>query len=196
MLTEDETREAFARLRADELPRVSGTGTALMHRTVRRRRATTIAAAVSTAFAVAGGAAVAVGAATPEPAAPPAPAAPDPVSTEPDLVRLGEQASRALDVVVTGDYRAEASGPLTKGIQDAHEATMPAGRYRLAAACVGAGKARFEVVQNGHAEGFDVVCDGTPGTLEFTYQPVFTLHVSVEPDSAADGHAGFAYRVE
>lgn len=55
---------------------------------------------------------------------------------------------------------------------------------------------RFEVVQNRHAEGFDVVCDGAPGTLDFAYQSAFTLYVNVEPDAAADGHAGFAYRIE
>jgi hypothetical protein len=49
---------------------------------------------------------------------------------------------------------------------------------------------------DGHAEGFDLACDGTPGSLEFAYQPAFPLYVSVKPDSAADGHAGFAYRVE
>lgn len=92
MLTEDETREAFARLRADELPRVSGPGTALMHRTVRRRRATTIAAAVSTAFAVASGAAVAVGAATPEPAAPRPP--PRPTRYRPSRIWSGSASRR------------------------------------------------------------------------------------------------------
>jgi hypothetical protein len=196
MLTEDEVREAFARLRAAELPRVPGPGTAAIERTVRRRRATTSAAVLLIALAVAGGAAFAVRTGTPRPAPPPPPAAPEPVPTGPDLIRLGEQASLALDPVVPGDYAAGVSGPLTGAVLDAHEATQPAGRYRLAATCVGTGTARFEVVQNRQAEGFDLVCDGRAGSLEFVYQPAFTLYVSVEPDAAADGHAGFAYRVD
>lgn len=204
MLTEDEVREAFARLRAAELPRVPGPGTAAIERTVRRRRATTIVVAgLTTALAVVAGAALAVGAPAPEPAPPPAPAASNPVPTPvptlvptgPDLIRLGEQASLALDPVVPGDYAGGGSGPLEGALTYQLEATLPAGRYRLAATCVGAGKARFEIVQNQHAEGFDVVCDGRAGSLEFVYQPPFTLYINVEPDPVADGHAAFAYRV-
>jgi len=199
MLTEDEVREAFARLRADELPRVAGAGSAAAYRTVRQRRATTVAAVLITAFAVAGGAAFTIGTGaprpTPPPVPPPAPAAPHPVPSGPDLVRLGEQASLALDPVVPGDYYTGVDGPLTGGILDALEATLPAGRHRLAATCVGGGKARFEIVLNRHAEGFDLVCDGRARILEFVYQPPFTLYVSIEPDAAADGQAGFAYRV-
>ena len=193
-LTEDEIREAFVQLRADELSRVAGPGSAAAYRTVRRRRATTIAvAAVSTALALAGGTAVSVGAGTRP--APPAPGAPDPVSTGPDLIRLGEQASQALDLHVPGDYAFGAHGPLTSTVLDADSGTLPAGRYRLTATCMGAGTARFEIVQNLHAEGFDLVCDGRAGGVEVAYHPIYTLYVRIEPDSAAVGHAGFAYRV-
>jgi hypothetical protein len=201
MLTDDEIREAFARLRADELPRVAGPGSAAAHRTVRRRRATARAAVLITALAVAGGAAFTVGTSTPRPAPPPpvlpaASAAPSPVPTRPDLVRLGEQASLALDRVVPGDYYAAGSGPLDGGFWYEYEETIPAGSHRLTGACVGRGKARFEIVQNQHAEGFDLVCDGRARSLEFVYQPTFTLYVSIEPDATADGHAGFAYAVD
>jgi hypothetical protein len=195
MLTEDETRQAFARMRANELTRLAGPGSAAAHRTVRRRRATTITvAAVTIGLALAGGSVVLVGADPPQPA-PPAPGVPDTVSTGPDLIRLGEEASRALDTAVPGDYFFDGSGLLTSTVLDADPGTLPAGRIRLTATCVGAGNARFEIIQNRDAEGFDVICDGTPGSIEVAYQPVFTLYVSVKPDSAAVGHAGFAYRV-
>lgn len=196
-LTDDEMRDAFTRWRADELTHVAGPGTDVIHRTVRRRRATTVGVVAATVLAVAGGVAVGLGAGVGQPAPPPAPAAPAPVSTGPDLVKLGEQASQALDAIVPGDFAAGGgSGPLEGAYTNEDVATMPAGQYRLVAVCVGAGKTRFEVVQNGHAEGLDVVCDGTTGSLEFRNQPGLSLYVNIEPDAPADGHAGFAYRIE
>jgi hypothetical protein len=195
MLTDDETRAAFAQLRADELPRVAGPGSAAARRTVRRRRVT-VAVAVTTVLAAAGTAAVLAVAGVTGPAPSTLGTSDHPVPTGPDLVRLGEQAARTLAAEVPGDPALGGSGPMTSIGLDAEDGVLEAGRYRLTATCLGAGTARFEVAQNGPSHGFDVACDGSANSVEFDNRPGFTLYVRVDPDDAARDRAGFAYRVD
>ncbi|SCL16275.1 hypothetical protein GA0070624_0975 [Micromonospora rhizosphaerae] len=161
-LTEEQTREAFALLRAEALTHIRPPGAAEALRAVRRRRRTGVAAvAAGVGLAVAGGAAVANLVDADRSAPPPAAASPSPSPSALSAAQLDDLASAAAAALGTKDVdnrkpRSEGKGPIImsgggpvlrgdQGISGTGYSENKTGVYVFEVLCVGEGtlRARF-----------------------------------------------------
>jgi hypothetical protein len=201
MLTEDQTRSAFAQLRAAEIASVSAPGTAAAHRTVRRRRAARVATVAGCVAAVlAGGVALANnltgGGANSQPA--------DPQAV--DVVRLGRLANAALTAAEPERTTRQifgGSGPLDSAIHDVDETGGSLPAYQVLVTCMGEGSMNVTLTVGTNSASDGVACGRTQAgaagvaTLISVPTPAGASEVSVtlEPDEAALHHAGYAFVV-
>jgi hypothetical protein len=155
-LSEDQTRAAFAALRAEALPEVRGPGVDVVRHTVRRRRKT---AAVTSAFVVAGlvagGFAVASHVAG---GSDPVPLLAAPADEQPDALARARQADEAL---TQGDSFAGGSGPAVARLDLSQVAVQPS-TYTVEVACIGSGSATFTLSVGEASVHEPVTCAATP----------------------------------
>lgn len=202
LLSEDRTRAALAEAAAAQLALVQPPGVAVARRTVRRRRTATVTGVAAAAVVALTGGFAFLPAGTPS--------APDPAqrpdqSVAPDPQRLSDLAITALKQAVP-DLEARTmsggSGGMESNVMNVDE-TVTASAYVLAMACVGPGRVDISW-QIGTASIAQQVLCGT--TVEEAAIRVVELSLQrpagaedmtmvFEPDTAAMGKVGFAYRI-
>lgn len=202
LLSEEETRAAFAELRATELVHVRPPGTQAVRTTVRRRRTTrVVTVAGCAALAVAGGA-IAAANMLPRQSAP-APMIGAQPSVEPtDALGWAQLADDALgEGVGRPKWLAHALSPIDTVTHDvAYAGTHSA--YNLTITCAGAGTVHVKVAVGTHAAEADLACGATKSEAQDATKvlalPVgdsaaHQVAVTIEPDGDAVNKAGFAY---
>ncbi|MBB5873616.1 hypothetical protein F4553_007050 [Allocatelliglobosispora scoriae] len=201
LLSEDDTRSAFADVRAAELSLVRPPGTAAAHRTVRRRRTTAALTVAGCAALVLGAASLGIGGLGDDGETPGAPPSGEAVN----LTALAEIARAALPLDDEERERVvnSSSGPLDADIRNTDDAGR-ATTYQLLITCVGAGSIHFQLAAGANRIEEEIDCGATrmaaaggamllslPGPESRPHE----IAVTVEPDVRALYHAGYAYVV-
>jgi hypothetical protein len=109
------------------------------------------------------------------------------------------RAVRAVGLLPAGPGLGAASGTLDHVVQDTDESGHAPGPYRLRVACVGVGTASVRFALDSQATTGTTACTAGGGTTTLTVvttRPTTALTVTITPDAAANGNAGFAYRVQ
>jgi hypothetical protein len=194
----EEFEDLFADLRAEAIRRVRPPGADRVRRTVRRRRAITVAVA-GVLLVMLGGTVVLLG----FPARPTVPASRDPL-TEAELDRLTGVADRAVTASNPGPAVFSRRGPVD-GLFDATEQIF-LGEINLQVACAGTGSVTLLVRGNPGPESgtterpelarLTAPCSAEPlpaGT-SFVLGQFLNLTVELVDAGSARGRAGFAYR--
>jgi hypothetical protein len=194
LLSDDDTRAAFASLRSSELARVRPPGTDAVRRTVSRRRTTrAVTIAGCLVLAIGGGVALAanpLGRGV-------APAGP-PDRTATDWSRI---AVALMPPDGTPGFVSSAAGPLDANIRNVDETAHLRG-YRLRITCAGAGAVHVKLEAGGATAEADVSCgagiaEAGAATRELKVAVpaggANGVAVAIEPDAAALKKAGFAY---
>jgi hypothetical protein len=209
LLSEEETRAAFAELRSAELPHVRPPGTDSVHRTVRRRKAVRSVTVVGcAALAIGGGAVLAPnllannGASDNRTNGTANAIGAQPTVEPTDALGWAQLADYALgEGVGRPKWLAHSFGPVDAGSHDvAYAGTYSA--YNLVVTCAGPGTMHVKMAVGTHATEADVVCGATAGEARDATKELalsagdnagHNVEVTAEPDAAADGKAGFAY---
>jgi hypothetical protein len=211
-LSDQQTRSAFAELRAGELGRLSPPGTAAARHTLRRRRRATAAAVGLAVLGTAGGIQMvrAVGDAdagrpTPPVAGPATTVTTGPPATVGESLRRARIAQQAVSVDPEAKRLMGSIGTLQSGRFDRNSRGIDPGRYVIRVACVGSGSMTV-AVRVAPAEKIFDAGDLVRGRITCTAQPDQTplafdvpapgeLAIEMTPDSATDGATGFAYQI-
>ncbi|GAA3344061.1 hypothetical protein GCM10020358_45750 [Amorphoplanes nipponensis] len=216
-LTEEQTRAAFADLRAADLTFIRPPGSAEALRTVRRRRRAGVVAAAAGAGLVLAGSATVAARVDPDRAAPAAPSPAPSALSDAELDRLSEAAAAALGLTTVDNKKRRSQGlprivssnhgPLRggdQGVAGVSSGTNQTGVYVVEVVCVGTGTlhalvwaadgiSRDRPVPPGAAD-VQVSCGDRPTPVEVTVSAprpklVFTR---IEPDPSAIGRAAYA----
>lgn len=195
LLSEEETRALFADLHSQALHDVQAPGTQAAHRTVSRRR-TVKAVSIAGCVAIALGGTFLLGQniGSSKAATNPAPAAQPSVEAD-DTNALAQTARLA---VGTGEGQAAfvsaASGPLDSGIHNV-DSTGEFRDYELRVMCAGAGSIDITFAAGAGSTKEGLACGKGPLVIHLTGPATkpHDLAVTIEPDPAALGHAGYAY---
>jgi hypothetical protein len=209
-LNDQQTRNAFAELRAGELARLRPPGTAAARHTVRRRRRATALAVGLAVLGVAGGVGVVRAAGdTGPPTAPgdvPVPTVdPTPTPTVGESLRLAEAARRAVSVDPEDKRLMGSMGTLDSGRFDRNVDGITPGRYVIRVACAGSG-AMYVAVKVAPADKISdapdllrwrFTCAENPSQTPLTFEvrTAGELAVVITPDTSDETATGFAYQV-
>jgi hypothetical protein len=192
VLAEEQTRAAFAQLRADEMGRLIPPGAAGVRRTVRRRRAVRAASGVLAAAVLAVAALAGLNAIQPAPDRRP------PVLSGPQLDDLAAQAGTVLN---SGDNQTiiRSESRVTDMFSNTHAIEADSADYQLQVSCVGTGHLALTFRVGADDLDADVTC-GPAGTPPHIFNArassgTGSIFISLRPDEAARQRAGFAYLI-
>ncbi|RSM56471.1 hypothetical protein DMB66_34720 [Actinoplanes sp. ATCC 53533] len=216
-LTEEQTRAAFALMRAEDLTYIRPPGSAEALRAVRRRRRTSVAAvAAGVVIAVAGSATVAALVDTDRTALPPATPSPSPSAlSKAQLDHLAAAAAVALGIDrVDNEKRklegkpqiiSSSKGPVrsSEGFSGSASSTNKNGGYVVEVVCVGEGTIRAQIWAAAPAtttspapDTFEhpVTCSDKPTPIKVSVRAPKPklVYVRIQADPSAVGRAAFA----